>query len=249
MEQSYVRSYERIDDLQLGGIRIIQNPAWFCFGTDAVLLADYASKSIKKDSVVLDLCTGNGIVPLLLSQKSGASKIHGIEIQSDVAEMANRSVSLNNLDEKIRITCGDLKVAESIFGKRTFDYITCNPPYKESGGGLTNKTDPTAVARHEILCNLEDVIRVSSILLKPLGKLCIIHRPERLADIMCLMREYKIEPKRLRFVHPSAERTATMILVEGSFCGGRKLFLDPPLYMYKSPNIYSDEIEKIYGRI
>lgn len=249
MEQNYVRSYERIDDLQLGGIKIIQNPAWFCFGTDAVLLADYASKSIKKDSAVLDLCTGNGIVPLLLSQKSDASKIHGIEIQTDVAEMANRSVSLNNLDEKIRIICGDLKDAESIFGKRTFDYITCNPPYKESGGGLTNKTDPTAVARHEILCNLEDVIRVSSILLKPLGKLCIIHRPERLADIMCLMREYKIEPKRLRFVHPSAERTATMILVEGSFCGGRKLFLDPPLYMYKSPNVYSDEIERIYGRI
>ncbi len=248
MGQDFLFPYERLDDLQLGGVKIIQNPSWFCFGTDAVLLADYASKSIKKDARVLDLCTGNGIVPLLLSQKSNADKIYGIEIQNEVAEMAKRSVCLNKLDSKIEIISGDLKDSETIFGKRFFNNITCNPPYKENGGGLTNKSDSATLARHEILCNLEDIIRVSSILLEPLGKLCMIHRPERLADILCLMRKYKIEPKRLRFVHPSSGKTATMILVEGAYCGRPKLFLDPPLYVYKDTNIYSDEINRIYGR-
>lgn len=248
MEQDFLFPYERLDDLQLGGVKIIQNPSWFCFGTDAVLLADYASKSIKKNARVLDLCTGNGIIPLLLSQKSNANKIYGIEIQNKVAGMAKRSVFFNKLDSKIEIISGDLKDSEAIFGKRFFNNITCNPPYKENGGGLTNKSDSTTLARHEILCNLEDIIRVSSILLEPLGKLCMIHRPERLADILCLMRKYKIEPKRLRFVHPSSGKTATMILVEGAYCGRPKLFLDPPLYVYKDTNIYSDEINRIYGR-
>ena len=248
MGQDFLFPYERLDDLQLGGVKIIQNPSWFCFGTDAVLLADYASKSIKKDARVLDLCTGNGIVPLLLSQKSNADKIYGIEIQNEVAEMAKRSVFLNKLDSKIEIISGDLKDSETIFGKRFFNNITCNPPYKENGGGLTNKSDSATLARHEILCNLEDIIRVSSILLKPYGKLSLIHRPERLADILCLMREYKIEPKRLRFIHPSPSKTATMIMVEGAYCGGRKLHLEPPLYIYKEKGVYSDEINEIYGR-
>lgn len=248
MENTFVNPYERLDDLQLNGLKIIQNPSWFCFGTDAVLLADYAAKSIKKSAKVLDLCSGNGIIPLLLSQKSNAEKIYGIEIQDAVAEMAARSVSLNKLEDKIEIVNGDLKDSERIFGKRFFNNITCNPPYKENGGGLTNKSDPTTLARHEILCSLEDTIRVSSILLEPYGKLCMIHRPERLADIISLMRKYKIEPKRLRFIHPSAHKTATMILVEGSLYGRPKLFLDPPLYVYKDKNIYSDEINQIYER-
>lgn len=248
MNQSLIYPHERLDDLQLGGIKIIQNPNWFCFGTDAVLLADYASKSIKKGAVTLDMCTGNGIIPLLLSQKSCSDTICGIEIQDNIAEMAQRSVTLNNLDSKIKIISGDLKEAERLFGKRSFTNITCNPPYKESGGGLTNKSDPATLARHEILCSLEDIIRVSSILLEPYGKLCMIHRPERLADIICLMRQYKIEPKRLRFVHPLPSRTATMILIEGAYCGRPKLFLDPPLYVYKDTNVYSDEINRIYGR-
>lgn len=239
---------ERVDDLQLGGLKIIQNPDWFCFGTDAVLLADYSSSSIKKGAKVLDLCSGNGIIPILLSSKCNAGKIYGLEIQEPVAEMAKRSVKLNNLEDKIEMICGDLKNSESIFGRSFFNNIICNPPYKESGGGLINKTDFATLARHEILCSLEDIIRVSSILLEPYGKLCIIHRPERLCDILCLMRQYKIEPKRLRFVHPSPNKIATMILVEGSYCGRPKLFLDPPLYVYKEPNVYSDEILHIYNR-
>lgn len=239
---------ERIDDLQTDGLKIIQNPEWFCFGTDAVLLADYASKNIKKNARVLDMCSGNGIIPLLLSSKSKAAEICGLEIQNCVVEMASRSIKLNGLEDKIKMICGDLKEAVTLFGRSSFNNIVCNPPYKEAGGGLTNKSDPVTLARHEILCSLEDIIRVSSILLEPYGKLCMIHRPERLADILCLMRTYKIEPKRLRFIHPAADKTATMILVEGAYCGKPKLFLDPPLYVYKEPNVYSDEILHIYNR-
>ncbi len=240
--------HERVDDLQLDGLKIIQNPDWFCFGTDAVLLANYAASSIKKGAKILDLCSGNGIIPILLSSKSAAAKIYGLEIQECVAEMAKRSVKLNNLEEKIEMICGDLKQSEEYFGRSFFNNIICNPPYKETGGGIINRYDPCAIARHEILCSLEDIVRVSSIILEPYGKLTMIHRPERLCDIICLMRKYKIEPKRLRFVHPMPEKTATMILIEGSYCGKPKLFLDPPLYVYKEPNIYSDEILHIYNR-
>ena len=248
MEQNLILSNERVDDLQLNGLKIIQNPEWFCFGTDAVLLSDFAAKGIKKDAVILDMCSGNGIISLLLSVKSAAKKIYSLEVQRDVSEMAKRSVLMNGLEGKISGICGDLKDGESIFGRSFFNNIICNPPYKEFGGGLVNKNDPVTIARHEILCSLEDIIRVSSILLKPYGKLSLIHRPERLADILCLMREYKIEPKRLRFIHPSPSKTATMIMVEGAYCGGRKLPLEPPLYIYKEKGVYSDEINEIYGR-
>lgn len=248
MKHNLVYSYERIDDLQLDGLKIIQNPEWFCFGTDAVLLCDFASKSIKKDAEVLDMCSGNGIISLLLSSKSNAKKIHMLEVQPEVSEMAERSVRLNGLEDKIITKCGDLKCAEEYYGRSFFNNIICNPPYKEAGGGLTNKEDPVTLARHEILCTLEDIIRVSSIILFPGGKLSMIHRPERLADILCLMRTYKIEPKRLRFVHPMPNKTATMILVEGAYCGKPKLFLEPPLYVYKEPGVYSDEINFIYNR-
>ncbi|MBQ2613992.1 MAG: tRNA1(Val) (adenine(37)-N6)-methyltransferase [Clostridia bacterium] len=248
MEQNLTRPEERIDDLQLNGLRLIQNPDWFCFGVDAVLLADYAAKSIKKDARVLDLCSGNGIIPLLLSQKSKAESIVGLEVQPPVAEMAGRSVRLNGLEEKIRIETGDLKDAPERFGKSSFQYITCNPPYKEAGGGLTTNADTTTLARHEILCTLDDVVRVSSIILEPLGKLCMIHRPERLVELICLTRQYGLEPKRLRFVHPYPDKTATMILLEAVRGGKPKLFLDPPLYIYQSVGVYSSEIDQIYGR-
>lgn len=248
MDLSLLRPGERLDDLQRDGLHLIQNPDWFCFGVDAVLLADYASKSIKKDTRALDLCSGNGIVPLLLSAKSSAGEITGLEIQEPVCEMANRSVKLNCLEEKIRMVCGDLKDADTLFGRSFFQYITCNPPYKEAGSGILSSADTVTLARHEVLCSLEDIIRVSSIILEPLGKLCMIHRPDRLADILCLMRKYEIEPKRLRFVHPSVGKTATMILVEGARQGKPRLFLDPPLYIYESPGVYSEEIHQIYGR-
>ncbi len=248
MEPIQIFPQERIDDLQLDGLRLIQNPNWFCFGVDAVLLSDYASKSIKKGSKVLDLCSGNGIIPLLLSKKSPAESIVGLEIQPAVAQMAERSVLLNDLSHKIQVKTGDLKDAETMFGRSFFQYITCNPPYKEAGGGLVTQTDTVRLARHEILCTLEDVVRVSSIILEPLGKLCMIHRPERLVELVTLMKHYGLEPKRLRFVHPYPAKTATMILIEAVRGGKPKLFLDPPLYIYDSPGVYSEEIDQIYGR-
>ncbi len=244
-----VYSYERIDDLQTpSGYKIIQNPEWFCFGVDAVLLSSFAAKTIKPKTRVLDMCTGNGILPILLAEKTGASLIEGIEIQPLVAEMAQRSIALNNIEEKIKIVQGDLKSAPELYGKSQFDAVTCNPPYKENFGGLKNATDTVTIARHEILCNLEDIIVSAEKVLKPGGKLYIVHRPERLADILCLMRNYKIEPKRLRFVHPSHAKTATMILVEGAKHGGAKLFLEPPLYVHNEDGTYTEEINAIYGR-
>ncbi len=248
MEKVFVHPFERIDDLQTpNGYRLIQNPEWFCFGVDAVLLADFAAKTIKPNARILDMCTGNGIVPILLSEKTQNTEISGIEIQSPVAEMAMRSVKLNSLSDRISIIDGDLKNAASLFGKTIFDSVTCNPPYKEALGGLKNKSDALTIARHETLCTLRDIIKNAADVLKPYGKLYLIHRPERLIDIISLMKEYRIEPKRLRFVHPSISKTATMILIEGAKYGRPKLFLEPPLYVHDE-NGYTDEIEKIYGR-
>ncbi len=248
MDESLIYPGEQLDDLQLNGMKLIQNPKWFCFGVDAVLLSDYASKNIKKNSLVLDLCSGNGIIPILLSQKSTAAHITGLELQKPVAEMAKRSVKYNGLQDKISMVCGNLKDAPELFGKSSFQYITCNPPYKEAGGGLLTSTDITAIARHEIMCSLEDVVRVSSILLEPQGKLCMIHRPERLADIIYIMKKYRIEPKRMRFIHSYTHKSPVMLLIEGARYGNPKLFIDPPLYIYERTGVYSSEINKIYGR-
>ncbi len=250
MKNVEIYPWERVDDLQTEtGLKLIQNPKWFCFGVDAVLLSDFASKTIKPHATVLDFCTGNGIVPLLLSEKSKADKVFGLEIQEKVAEMAKRSVGLNSLEDKIEIKTGDLKNAEEIFGREAFDNITCNPPYKEGNGGLKNAEDTVTIARHEILCTLEDVIEVGARALKPYGKLCLVHRPERLADIIWLMKKARLEPKRLRFVHPSPSKTANMVLIEGAKYGNPKLFLEPPLYVYDGNGEYSEEINRIYGRI
>lgn len=250
MKNVEIYPWERVDDLQTEtGLKLIQNPKWFCFGVDAVLLSDFASKTIKPHTTVLDFCTGNGIVPLLLSEKSKADKVFGIEIQENVSEMAKRSVELNSLEGKVEIMTGDLKNAEEIFGRETFDNITCNPPYKEGNGGLKNAEDTVTIARHEILCTLEDVIEVGARVLKPYGKLSLVHRPERLADIIWLMKKARIEPKRLRFVHPSPSKAANMILIEGAKYGNPKLFLEPPLYVYNENGEYSEEINRIYGRI
>ena len=249
MKNITIYPYERVDDLQTkNNLRLIQNPGWFCFGVDAVLLSHFAAKTIKVHADVLDMCTGNGIVPVLLSEKSAADHICGLEIQKCVAEMATRSILLNNIEEKVRIVTGDLKNSVEIFGTDSFDNITCNPPYKENHGGLKNADEVVTIARHEILCNLEDIISVAAKCLKPYGKLCMIHRPERLADIICLMRQYRIEPKRLQFVHPSPAKTANMILIEGAKYGNPKLFLEPPLYVYDNEGNYSEEINRIYGR-
>lgn len=237
---------ECIDDLQLNGLKLIQKKEGFKFGIDAVLLSDFAKDTPSKRT--LDLCTGTGIIPILLSAKTKTPDICGIEIQPDICDMAKRSVKYNHLENRIKISEGDLNDACEIYETSSFDKITCNPPYMESGKGLINCTDSLTISRHEIKCTLDDVIRISSKILIQYGKLYMVHRPSRLADILCTMRKYKIEPKKLRFVHPSYEKTANLILIEGSRCGGKELKLLPPLYVYNSDGTYTEEIKKIYGK-
>lgn len=241
-----IKKDECIDDLQLGGLFIIQKQNGFKFGIDAVLLSDFAKDA--RSHLTLDLCTGTGIVPILLSAKTKTEKICGIEIQPDIAEMAQRSVEYNRLENRVEITCGDLKDASDVYGKGVFDKITCNPPYMKCGVGLQNDIDAKSVSRHELMCTLDDVLRVSSELLVSKGRFFMIHRPSRLADIMCAMRKYRIEPKRIRFVHPSCGKTPNLLLVEGMKDGGEELKLLPPLYVHNADGTYTDEIDEIYGR-
>ncbi len=240
-----IRTDECLDDLQ-NGLFIIQKKDGFKFGVDAVLLADFAKTA--KSVNTLDLCTGTGIVPLLLTEKTDTLNIFGLEIQKDIAEMAARSIEYNNLDDRVHITEGDLKNAADIYGKGRFDKITCNPPYMKCGAGLQNDADTKSVSRHEILCTLDDVLRVSRELLISKGRFFMVHRASRLADILCTMRKYGIEPKRLRLIHPSPEKAPNLVLVEGMKDGGEELKILPPLYVYGSDGNYSDEINMIYGR-
>ncbi|MBC5630364.1 tRNA1(Val) (adenine(37)-N6)-methyltransferase [Clostridium sp. NSJ-6] len=238
---------ESIDDLQLNGLMLIQKQSGFRFGVDAVLLSDFAN--VKKKHRVLDLCTGTGIVPFLLYGKYSPKEVWGVEIQEDMVEMANRSSKLNNTDDIVRFKCADLKDKKLVSELGRFDVITVNPPYKLNNAGILNSNDKLAIARHEILCNLEDVIVSARRLLADNGRMFIVHRPERLADIFGLMRKYNIEPKRVKMIHPSAKKAPNIVLVEGQRDGGAFLKWEEPLYVYNENGNYSEEIDKIYGRL
>ena len=241
-----VKENESIDELQLKGLKLIQKKDSFRFGVDAVLLSEFAN--IKKNFRVIDLCTGTGIVPFLILGKYEPKEIVGIEVQEEIAEMANRSTVLNNVEDKIKFINRDLKDIEFLKQLGRFDALTVNPPYKLNNSGIVNPSDKLAIARHEVLCTLEDVIATSRILLKDNGRMYMVHRPERLADILTLMRKYKIEPKRIRMVHPNTKKSPNIVLIEGQRDGGKFLKWDPPLYVYNDNGEYSDEINKIYGR-
>lgn len=241
-----INDNERIDDLQYKGLKLIQKKDGFCFGVDAVLLANFAD--IRKNDRVIDLGTGTGIIAVLLAAKTGARSITGLEIQSQMAEMAARSVELNDLGNKVEIVCGDIKNALHMFGLSSFDAVVTNPPYIHVGGGLTNPSDTKAISRHEILCTLEDIINTSSRILVPGGRFSMIHRPERLADIIYLMRCNSIEPKYLRFVHPSPYKKPNLILIKGIRNGNPQLKVMEPLYVYDEYGNYSKEINEIYCR-
>lgn len=238
---------ESIDDLQLNGLMLIQKKSGFRFGVDAVLLSDFAN--IKKKHRVLDLCTGTGIVPFLAYGKYSPKEVWGVEIQEDMVEMANRSSKLNNTDDIVKFKCADLKDKNLVNELGRFDVITVNPPYKLNNAGILNPNDKLAIARHEILCNLEDVIVSARRLLADNGRMFIVHRPERLADIFGLMRKYSIEPKRVKMIHPSAKKAPNIVLVEGQRDGGAFLKWEEPLYVYDENGNYSKEIDKIYGRV
>lgn len=236
---------ERIDDLQRNNYRIIQDPERFCFGMDAVLLSGFAKA--KEGDHVIDLGTGTGIIPILMEAKTKASTLVGLEIQPESADMAQRSVELNHLEKKIRIVTGDIREASSIFGAATFDVVTSNPPYMTEHHGITNEKSPKAIARHELLCTLEDVICQAAKLLRPGGSFYMVHRPFRLADIMVLMREYHLEPKRMKLVYPYIDKDPNMVLIEGLRGGRPRLTVERPLIVYQSHGVYTDEIYDIYG--
>lgn len=236
---------ERLDDLQRDGLKIIQNPDKFCFGMDAVLLSSFIE--VRKDGRVMDLCTGTGIIPLLLSSKTEAGQIDALEIQKDQAEMAERSVTWNHLREQIHIFQGDVKTASTQFGKGVYDVVSVNPPYMNDNHGLKNPYLPVAIARHEVLCTLEDVIRESRNLLVPKGHFFMIHRPFRLAEIISVMQKYQLEPKRLRFVHPYIDKEPNMVLIEGVRNGRSMVKVEPPLIVYETAGKYTQELLDLYG--
>ncbi len=240
-----LKENERIDDLQRNHYRIIQDPGRFCFGMDAVLLSGFAKA--KQGDRVLDLGTGTGIIPILMEAKTSAKNLVGLEIQPDSADMARRSVRLNGLEKKIEIITGDIKEAESLFGAASFDVVTSNPPYMTEHHGITNPEAPKAIARHELLCSLEDVISQSSRLLKPGGNFFMVHRPFRLVDIFVLLREYKLEPKRMKLVYPFADKEPNMVLIEANRGGRDRMRVEKPLIVYKEPGVYTEEIYDIYG--
>lgn len=245
MKEELILAGERVDDLQLKGLKIIQNPEGFCFGIDAVLLSNFAE--IKKNATVVDLCTGTGIVPLLVAGKSQASKIYGIEIQNSVADMAQRSVKLNGLEERVEIIEDDLKKAFNHLSPGSVDVVTCNPPYIASGGGILNPHSYKAISRHEVLCTLEDVIASASKLLCNKGTLFMVHRPSRLIDISYLARKYGLEPKIIRFVQPKANKKPNILLVKCVKGGNPELKFMDPLIVYEEDGDYTQEIYKIYN--
>ena len=240
-----LKAGERLDDLQRNGYRIIQDPEKFCFGMDAVLLSGFASAPV--GGRVLDLGTGTGIIPILMAAKTRASELVGLEIQEESADMANRSVILNDLRDKVKIVNGDIKEAGQLFDAASFDVVTSNPPYMIGGHGLRNPDAPKAIARHEILCDLEDVIKAAATLLKSGGKFYMVHRPFRLAEIMVLMHEYKVEPKRMQLVYPFVDKEPSMVLIEGARGGRSRITVEKPLIIYESQGKYTPDIYDIYG--
>lgn len=245
MTQNNLRPGEHIDELQRNGYRIIQDRKRFCFGMDAVLLSGFVH--VKPGERVLDLGTGTGIIPILLEAKTEGKHFTGLEIQPESADMAGRSVELNHLEEKIEIVNGDIKDASKYFGASSFDVITTNPPYMIHNHGIENGQDAKTIARHEVLCTLEDIMRESAKILPPKGRFYMVHRPFRLSEIMCVMTKYGIEPKRMKLVYPYVDREPNMVLIEGLRGGKPRMTVEKPLIVYKEEGVYTEEIYEVYG--
>lgn len=236
---------ERLDDLQRNGYQIIQKKNGFCFGMDAVLLSGFAV--VKPGERAVDLGTGTGIIPILLEAKYEGEHYTGLEIQDEVAEMAGRSVALNHLEDRVSIVKGDIKEASRIFGAASFDVVTSNPPYMNDAHGLKNPDLPKAIARHEVLCTLDDVAREAAKLLRPGGRFYLVHRPHRLIEIITALTKYKLEPKRMKMVHPFVDKEANMVLIEAVRGGKSMIKVEAPIVVYREPGVYTQEIYDIYG--
>ena len=240
-----LKSDERLDDLQRNGYQIIQKKNGFCFGMDAVLLSGFAR--VKQGEKAIDLGTGTGIIPILLEAKYEGEHYTGLEIQDEMADMAARSGALNHLEEKVSIVKGDIKEASRLFGAASFDVVTSNPPYMNDAHGLKNPDLPKAISRHEVLCTLDDVTREAARLLRPGGRFYMVHRPHRLIEIITALTKYKLEPKRMKMVHPFVEKDANMVLIEAVRGGKSMIKVEAPIVVYQEPGVYTQEIYDIYG--
>lgn len=246
MKNDLIRPHERLDDLQ-NGFFVIQDPEKFCFGMDAVLLSGFAR--VRKGETVLDMGTGTGIIPILLKAKTDGLHFTGLEIQAECAGMAERSVRYNGLESEISIVQGDMKEAADIFGAASFHVVTCNPPYMIGDHGLQNPRMPKAVARHEILCTLEDAVRSAAAVLKDRGRFYMVHRPFRLAEIMNVLVKYRLEPKRMQLVYPYVDREPNMVLLECLKGGNSRITVEKPLIVYERPGVYTRSILEAYDMI
>lgn len=244
-KQIQINLQERLDDLGIKSLKIIQNKDWFCFGIDSVLLANFAKK-IKKNSKVLDLGTGTGIIPTLLCGKTELKKVIGVEIQENVVEMANRSIQYNNLEDRFEIICDSILNLTNRYGKQTFDVVVTNPPYKKKGTGIINEHETKTISRHEITANLEDFIKVATDMLKDKGEFYMVHHPERLVDICCYMRNYHLEPKEIRFVHTKKGDMPKLVLIKGVKNAKPFLKIEKNLYIYNEDGSYTEEIKNMY---
>ena len=245
IQNNLIHEGERLDELQRNGYGIIQNPARFCFGMDAVLLSGFAKA--KAGEKVLDLGTGTGIIPILMEAKTDAADFTALEIQEESADMARRSVAYNHLEDKIKVVTGDIRDASNIFGASSFHVVTTNPPYMNDSHGLKNPTEVKAISRHEVLCTLEDVVREGAKVLKPGGRMYMVHRPHRLIEIFGTMKQYKLEPKRMQLVYPYIDKEPNMVLIEAVRGGRSRMTVEKPLIVYQSPGVYMPEIYDIYG--
>lgn len=245
MNDTILKDGERLDDLQRDGFQIIQNEKYFCFGMDAVLLSAFAQ--IKTGENVLDLGTGTGVIPILLKARSDGKSFTGLEINDYCVDMASRSAAFNHIEDSVKIVHGDIKEADQIFTAGSFDVVTSNPPYMTAGHGLESKETFVAAARHEILCTLEDVVSQASRLLKEQGRFFMVHRPFRMAEIICMLTKYRLEPKRIRLVYPFADREPNMLLIEARKGGRPRVSVEAPLIIYREKGVYTDEVYDLYN--
>lgn len=236
---------ERIDSLEIKDYKIIQKTKGFCFGMDAVLLSDFAN--VKKGGKSLDLCSGTGVIPILMEAKGKGELFKTLEIQKIYAQLIERNIKLNKLENKFETICGDLKEWKKYFKPNEFDTVTCNPPYMKDGSAIKNAEDLKLIARHEILCNLEDVITCAFNVLKVKGHFYMVHRAYRTADILALLTKHKLEPKRIRYVYPNNKSEANIILVDAVKCGKPECRIEKPLIVYGDDNLYTQELYDIYG--
>ncbi|MCK8059218.1 MULTISPECIES: tRNA1(Val) (adenine(37)-N6)-methyltransferase [unclassified Fusibacter] len=235
---------ERLDDLQVNGLQIIQNKKWFSFGIDAVLLANWTE--IRKNNQVMDLGTGTAIVPLLIVGKSDAKHITGVELQAEVAEMADRTVKHNKLSDRITIVTGDIKEVPTTFSKGCMDVVTSNPPYFKVNGGIKNESDYKTISRHEVACSLEDIFKAAFHVLKPNGRFYLVHRPDRLVDIVEIARKMRLEPKRIQFVQPKFNSRPNIMLMKFVKYGNHELKFEDPIVVYDEDGGYTEMIYSIY---